>query len=135
MTNQILLELVRQMHSLRMEALAAHRVAMLVSAAETQRELALQAATQQTLKPIRVGSSANYESYSVTGRRAGAFGVTGPVTAGTGPAKSVPSGGSGDGVASAASATAAANAAESPRSIPNTRAGADDDLVDDGVEL
>lgn len=68
-TNQILLELVRQMHMLRTEALAAHRMDMLVSAADSQRRIAAESANESLLKPARMKPS--YAGYTAGGTPVG----------------------------------------------------------------
>lgn len=66
-TNLLLAELVRQMHMLRMEGMAAQRMQLLVSAAESQRRVAQETANTQLLKPLRMRPQSEYPSYSLGG--------------------------------------------------------------------
>lgn len=70
-TNQILLELVRQLHLLRTEAMSAHRMDVMVAASDQQRRTAQASAEKSINKPARVGSSSEYQSYTLSGRPVG----------------------------------------------------------------
>lgn len=70
-TNQILLELVRQLQLLRTEAMSAHRMDLMVAASDQQRRTAPEAAEKSLKKPVRVGSSSEYQGYTLSGRPVG----------------------------------------------------------------
>jgi len=72
-TNQILIELVRQMHLLRTEGLAAHRMQLFVAAADSQRRVAEESASESLLQPKRLRDSSSYPGYTIGGKPTGAL--------------------------------------------------------------